>query len=663
VTTNRLRDALALTSVTVAVCATIGSLRSGNFPGSGDSWTLGAVAIGFAALGWLVVSRQPTLPIGWLLLGGGAVQAWSFLASWWALQGLVGDPGSLPLVGPAAWLSLWMSPLPWPLVLVAPLVLFPDGRARSRRWRWFLVAVCAAVGALVVATAVVAFPVAVDRPIELVDIAGDSESTAAELALDLRALARWVAFGATIVALCGVAVAWRRSHGLERRQFTIVLIGVSVVIANGIVGAVIPAVSSQRVDGPESLGALAVLAISAAIAIAVVRYRLYNLDVLVNRTALVVLVGALLAAIYAVVLIGLALVLDDSTALSVPGVVAAGAVVIATAPVVTWATDATRGWFGRSADPTTVAERFSGQLDTEGDAHAVVERLAATVRDELRVGSVEIAIDGITPAAAGRPEGPTSSLSLDYQGRRVGEVVVAARAGERLAASDQRAIQQIGSYLAVAAEAIRVGEDLRQVQRALEEAHVEERRRVRLDLHDGVGLTLASSRLRLLALRHRLPAGLAVDDVVDQISDAIREIRRIVDGLQPSVLEDLGLLAALQILVADTREASGIEVTVGADSDLSDIPAHIATASYRVISEGLANVIRHSHGTACSIRLSRHDHRLNIAIRDNGRGFDPSTASGMGLRSIASRANATGGDASITSTTGVGTTIVVRLPA
>ena len=291
------------------------------------------------------------------------------------------------------------------------------------------------------------------------------------------------------------------------------------------------------------------------------------------------------------------------------------------------------------------------------------QRLADTVREELRLGSVEITVDGVEPAVAGRAEGPTTSLPLDYQGRRIGEVVVTARPGERLAEPDHRTLEQVGHYLAVTAEAIRVGEDLRLAQRALQEAHVEERRRLRLDLHDGVGPTLASIHLRLLSHRRRLPAGLAVDDIVDQISDAIREVRRIVDGLQPSILEDLGLVPALQILVADTRQTSGIDVTISTDSDLSDIPAHIATASYRVVAEGLANVVRHSRGSTCAVHLSQDDHQLNIAIRDNGCGFDPTTAAGMGLRSIANRASAAGGDVSITSTTGIGTTIAVRLPA
>ncbi len=197
-TSTRLADALLWTSAAVAVCGIVGSLQSEGFPGNGDSWTLGAVAIGFCLLGRLVVSRQPTLPIGWLLLAGGAVQAWSLLASWWALQGLVGDPGSLPLTGLAAWLAVWLAPLPWVLVLAAPLVLFPDGTPRSAAWQRFLFAVATVVGTLVVATAIVALPVAVDDPLQLVDLPGIPRGSTAELAIGLRATARWVGFGATI---------------------------------------------------------------------------------------------------------------------------------------------------------------------------------------------------------------------------------------------------------------------------------------------------------------------------------------------------------------------------------------------------------------------------------------------------------------------------------
>ena len=360
-------------------------------------------------------------------------------------------------------------------------------------------------------------------------------------------------------------------------------------------------------------------------------------------------------------LVVLARLLDDETAPVGPGGGRRGRGVAATAPVVSWAAHTTRRWFGRAADPTTMAARFHGRADTGVGDNAVVERLAVTVRDELRLGSVEIASTASRRCVAGPPEGPTTTMALDYQGRRVGEIVVTARAGERLA--EPISGRRPGRPLPRGHGRGDQGRRGRPSGPAgPEDAHVEERRRIRLDLHDGVGPTLASIHLRLLALRRRLPAELSADDLVDQTADAIREVRRIVDGLQPSVLEDLGLVPALQILVADTRQASGVDVTVATDSDLADLPAHLATTSYRVVAEGLANVVRHSRAGRAPSSSRRDERQLTIAIRDDGCGFDTSTAAGMGLRSIAGRASAAGGDCSISSATGTGTTVVVRLP-
>jgi signal transduction histidine kinase len=228
-------------------------------------------------------------------------------------------------------------------------------------------------------------------------------------------------------------------------------------------------------------------------------------------------------------------------------------------------------------------------------------------------------------------------------------------------------LAQVAEYLAVTAEAVRVSDDLRRAQQALEHAQLEERRRVRLDLHDGLGPSLASIHMRLLSLRRRWPAAVEIveiDDLVDQTVDTIREVRRIVEGLQPSVLDDLGLVPALQILAADTTGASGIDVTVRADDRVDDLPPHLGASVYRVVAEGLSNVVRHSRSKACAIELGLDDEgAVCVAIRDDGCGFDPGSPTGMGLRSIGERARAAGGELSITSAAGAGTTVAVRLLA
>ena len=148
-----IRHGLLGTAVLLGAAGAVGSLGTGDLPGNGDSWGLAVLFIGFALLGWFIVGRRPELPIGWLYLAGGTVGAAAFLASWWSFESLLRDPGSLPGGPVAAWLAVWLSPLSWPLVLVAPLVLFPTGRVRTRRWFWFMTVTGATIGILVVVAA------------------------------------------------------------------------------------------------------------------------------------------------------------------------------------------------------------------------------------------------------------------------------------------------------------------------------------------------------------------------------------------------------------------------------------------------------------------------------------------------------------------------------
>jgi signal transduction histidine kinase len=135
-----------------------------------------------------------------------------------------------------------------------------------------------------------------------------------------------------------------------------------------------------------------------------------------------------------------------------------------------------------------------------------------------------------------------------------------------------------------------------------------------------------------------------------------------VDGLQPSTLEDLGLVPALRILVADTSETTSLNIAFQTSPDLPDFGPDIAATAYRVVAESLANVVRHSRATACTIHLKHHECRLDVDVSDNGIGFDPTVATGMGLRSIASRVAKVGGQVTTTSAIDIGTTISVRLP-
>lgn len=182
-------------------------------------------------------------------------------------------------------------------------------------------------------------------------------------------------------------------------------------------------------------------------------------------------------------------------------------------------------------------------------------------------------------------------------------------------------LEQIGRYVGRTADAIRANDDLRAAQQALRSAHADERRRVRMDLHDGLGPTLEAIRLKLVAYARHTSDPQPVTEIADQTSDAIREVRRIVDGLQPSILEDLGLVAAVQILVADTSRTTGIDFRADAPSKIDALPTIIAATAYRSIAESVANVTRHSGAAHADPRRSRShptDHRHPAPHRHRG---------------------------------------------
>jgi signal transduction histidine kinase len=660
------RHSLFGATVVFGVVGAVGSLRSGELPGNGNTWSLGIVAIGFAALGWMTIAHRRDLRIGWVMLVGGMLSAAAFLTAWWSYQTLVNDPGSLPFGKLSVWLALWLSPLQWLLLFVAPLVLFPNGVPRSRRWRNFLIAIGSVIIATVVGSAMLAIPIAFRNPSELLDAPGVAASGLAERAIGLQAVGRLLGFLGAFVSIIGLIFVRRKSVGEVRRQYTTVLVGAVVIGASLIFDGLLVAISSQRLAMPESVIAFFWLAIPGTIAFAIARFGLYELQFLVSRSVLVLLSGISLMTVYFFVLVVGTRLLNDPTTLSVSSVLAAGVVVVASVPTVAGSRALIRRSFGRNADRSTIAERYGDILTSDeslpDDDQSGLIRIAATIRREFRLASVQLVIENMTPTLVGQPSERSFRVRLQHGTDQIGEMIVTARRGEALSGRDRRAIDEIGHYVAVTAEAIRMSEELQQAQLALENAHADERRRVRRDLHDGVGPTLATIRLKLTSLRRQLPENLSVDETIDQVSDAIRELRRVVDGLQPSTLEDLGLVPALRILVADTSETTSLNIAFQTSPDLPDFGPDIAATAYRVVAESLANVVRHSRATACTIHLKHHECRLDVDVSDNGIGFDPTVATGMGLRSIASRVAKVGGQVTTTSAIDIGTTISVRLP-
>jgi signal transduction histidine kinase len=258
-------------------------------------------------------------------------------------------------------------------------------------------------------------------------------------------------------------------------------------------------------------------------------------------------------------------------------------------------------------------------------------------------------------------------IPLIYQNEVVGELVLAPRQqGERWTATDRRFLQDLAPQIGVAVHAVRLTADLQRSRERLVTAREEERRRLRRDLHDGLGPQLSSQTLTLTAARKLLrddpdAAEQLLLDATTHAQEAIADIRRLVYVLRPPALDDLGLCAAIQELLHQYR-SSGVTLMLDAPSLLPALPAAVEVACYRIAQEALTNVIRHANAHTCIVHL-RAENELILEVRDDGQGLAPMYQRGIGLTSMRERAEELGGTCTITSPhDGRGTRVLACLP-
>lgn len=652
-----LRHALLVFTVTLAAWQIAGSLRTGDLPGNGDSWPLGATAIASGVLGWIIIGRRPELRLGWLTSWSGLVASVSGLAGWRAADSVGRGTGFGAADASAAWLAVWTSALPILLGVAIPLALLPNGTPRSPRWAKFVWLTASLVALASIGSAVSAAGVASSSAAELVDGSGVHRGTQANIALGLSALAWLAAICATVVSTVGVAVARRTATGEARRQFNCVLWGVGLVVTSMVASSLIEPLSGGRVHAPEALGTVFWLAIPASILVAVTRHQLYDVQVFVNRTVLVVGVATGLVFAYVASFALVTAILGSSFRLSPASVVAAALVgalaALAGRTIRAW----TDRWFGRNPRLAAVASRFDADQALPTTLDSARQRLVDTVRDELSLGWVELKRAGEAPISSGVRFGRELDVKLTTGSGDVVTITATGRAGETLSRRDAENLRNIGHYVVLADESLARAEQLQQAERSVRTAQSDERRRVRRDLHDDIGPTLAAVRLKLVAYARLAPPSEMLTDSIAQVSDAIRELRRIVDGLQPSVVEDVGLLAAVEILIAGFASVTHIHFELDAPMQLPPVRATTAANAYRMIAEATTNVVRHSGASSCTVCLRVEDSRLHLTVRDDGHGLPETVIKGAGLRSIEARANDADGWVDVSTVPGGGTTV------
>ncbi len=407
-----------------------------------------------------------------------------------------------------------------------------------------------------------------------------------------------------------------------------------------------------------------------ALAMAILQSRLFDIDVIINRALVYGALTASIVGIY-VAIVGYLGALFEVRGNPVLSLVAAAAVALLAQPLRERLQRAVNRWmYGERDDPYTVLARLSRRLEAVVPPEAVLPAIIETVAQTLKLPYAAVALrrgDRLdTVAVYGLSRGTPVVLPLTHQGQSIGVVVLSPRAaGEPFTPTEQRLLADIANQIGVAAYAVLLTEDLQRSRERLVTAREEERRRLRRDLHDGLGPALAGITLKLDAARNLLahnPAAVEpmLADLKAQAQSAIADIRRLVYELRPPALDELGLVSALQEQVAG-MQTNGLRIAMSAPDRLPALPAAIEVAAYRITQEALTNVARHARARECRVSISIDD-ALQVEIVDDGVGIPTETQAGVGMTSMRERASELGGSFLIEPAAGGGTRIVARLP-
>jgi signal transduction histidine kinase len=411
-----------------------------------------------------------------------------------------------------------------------------------------------------------------------------------------------------------------------------------------------------------------------SIGVAVLRHRLFDVDALISRT---LVYGGLTAAVVAVYVLtvgylGLLLRTDDALIVSLVGTGAAAALVQPLRERLQRSVN--RLVYGQRDEPYAVLSRLGERLDAAAAAGGALPAVAETVVGALRLpyAALRVARAGEleTAAAAGTPTATLQVLPLLHRGELVGELVVGQEPGEPLDASDRRLLEDIARRAGAAVHAARLADELRRSRERLVSAREEERRRLRRDLHDGLGPTLAGLTLKLQAARNRLghdPAAAALlDELAERAQTAVADVRRVTHELRPPALDELGLVGALRRTAASFEARGGDAPCVEVCADtLPPLPAAVEVAAYRIAQEALTNVVRHAGAGTARLSLVAAlgpPAELVVEVVDDGRGLPPARRPGVGLTSMRERAEELGGSCAVLSPPEGGTRVVARLP-
>lgn len=600
----------------------------------------GAVVLSLVG-GWLT-ARRPDKLVSRLLLVVGVGAAISFFSTEYAALVRVARPRSpLPFGALAGAMAQFAFIVPNLGLRTLLLFAFPDGLNRTAGR---VVGVAAAAAAMAIALAVVGLHTPSFGPL-----------SAPALAPFGRWAQKWVDLGLAIVTGAGVArlmVLTRRARPPARGALACFSAG---ALALFVAYAVPPLVRlvSPRSDPTARVGPLlltvAVLLLSGATVAAILRYRLWDIDVILRRSLVFACVTACLTIAYlATAAIASAVFGGRGVAAFVgPALVVAG---IAN-PVRTWVQQGVhRLLYGDRAVPDSALASLGRRLGSVADPEAVLPAIAVAIASSLRVPYVRVAVAGIEgpqlAAEWGRDLCGTVEVPLIAHGEAIGRLDVGRREpGQELDPRDGRLLDDLARQAALAALLLRRTQELQRSRERLVGAREEERRRLRRDLHDGLGPALAATTLQLDEAAELIPADAnAATDLVRTLSartqDLIGDVRRLVYELRPPTLDELGLVGAIRQLGGTLSAALSFDVESSPPEPR--LPAAVEVALWRIAAEAMTNVSRHAVARHCRVKLRASRTRVELEVTDDGRGIDGARP-GVGLTSARERAEELGG--------------------
>ena len=420
---------------------------------------------------------------------------------------------------------------------------------------------------------------------------------------------------------------------------------------------------------PDSLFRALSLFIPVSIAISVLRYRLWDIDIIISRTLVYGGLTACIVALY-ILLVGALSLLSQTTGNLLISLLATGLIAFLFQPLrERLQRGVNRLMYGERDEPYVVLSQLGQRLETVLAPTALLSTIVETIGRTLKLPFVEIRLshDQARPVSFGEVQTTTIAFPLTYQNETLGQLHVAPRAGESLTSADHNLLKDLARQTGIAIHAAQVTVDLQRSRERLVLAREEERRRLRRDLHDDLGPTLASLGLAASTAADLIPTNPAtatklVKELESQIRATVGNIRRLVYDLRPPSLDELGLLPAVRERASRYSNApNGFQVTVDAPAELPALPAAVEVAAYRIVQEALENASKHSQARQCAIRFVNHN-GLEIEITDDGIGLPPNITPGIGLRSMRERAEELGGTCMIERGKNAGTRVLACLP-